>query len=106
MLMPSWCAAGYVPQDRPGASGYFTPRSSAVYANECFNQADCTQRNPVLSKLQGELHRNPFRHRSHRKLHHVQVSYEAMPLVCFSAYQGMRACMRGSCSAAAFSLSN
>lgn len=66
--------AGYVPQDKPGASGYFTPRASALHANECFNQSDCTQRNPVLSNLHGELRRNPFRHRSDRKLHsHVQV---------------------------------
>ncbi len=69
-----WCA-GYVPQDKPGASGYFTPRSSALYANDCFDHADCTSRNPVTSQLNGELHRNPFRHRTARKLHtHLRVS--------------------------------
>lgn len=72
--------AGYVPQDKPGASGYFTPRSSALYANDCFDHADCTSRNPVMSQLNGELHRNPFRHRTARKLHtHLRVSKVANP---------------------------
>ncbi|DBB12995.1 TPA: hypothetical protein ACH3X3_005736 [Trebouxia sp. C0006] len=66
---PSFINSGYVPQDKPGASGYFTPRSSALYANDCFDHADCTSRNPVTSQLNGELHRNPFRHRTARKLH-------------------------------------
>ena len=63
------CDAGYVPQDKPGTAGYFTPRSSALYANDCFDHADCTSRNPVMSRLNGELRSNPFRHRTARKLH-------------------------------------
>lgn len=63
------CHTGYVPQDKPGTAGYYTPRSSALYANDCFDHADCTSRNPVMSRLNGELHSNPFRHRTARKLH-------------------------------------
>ncbi|KAL3150345.1 hypothetical protein ABBQ32_000189 [Trebouxia sp. C0010 RCD-2024] len=71
---PSFINSGYVPQDKPGTAGYFTPRSSALYANDCFDHADCTSRNPVMSRLNGELQSNPFRHRTARKLHtHIKA---------------------------------
>jgi len=60
---------------RTGLDPRVTSHPAPLLRSECFNQSDCTQRNPVLSQLQGELCRNPFRHRSHRTLHsHVKVS--------------------------------
>ena len=78
------CHTGYVPQDKPGTAGYYTPRSSALYANDCFDHADCTSRNPVMSRLNGELRSNPFRHRTARKLH-VRGWYLKVPAHLFHA---------------------
>ena len=63
---------GFVPDESPGASSYFTPKAHVDHSNDTLTHTSSSQRNPVIGQLDREVSLNPFRHRMSSDL--LQVS--------------------------------